>query len=31
MTQKINALYKEKMNYLTKEVTYKEYVEESYK
>lgn len=31
MTQKLLALYKEKMNYKTKEVTYKEFIEESYK
>lgn len=31
MTSKLLALYKEKMNYNTKEVTYKEFIEESYK
>ncbi len=31
MTQKLMNLYKEKMQYKTKEVTYKEFVEESYK
>lgn len=31
MTQKLLEVFKEKMNYNTKEVTYKEFVEESYK
>ncbi len=31
MTSKLIALYKEKMNYNTKEVTYKAFIEESYK
>lgn len=31
ITQKLMSLYKEKMKYKTKEVTYKEFVEESYK